>query len=210
MQLEIGADLLAPGRRQPLLVLPDADIGRRRRFGLVGIRQGLPRRRLLRDRFCEAVVCTVSTFGSSSGGFFDSFCVTTRSGSSVSVGVSFGRSVGLISAFCSASAGEATEASVSGPGGRSVASVCGDDNSTPISMAFAPSNRRYCRPACARSPAPRRRHEARARPRREKPQPPGRLLLEDQSDMVQGFAPSAVAGCAAASGTPSSATSFIR
>ena len=38
----------------------------------------------------------------------------------LSVGMSLGRSVSLTSAFCSASAGEATDASVSGPGGRSV------------------------------------------------------------------------------------------
>ena len=86
----------------------------------------------------EAEVCTAAIFGSSSFGLLELFGVTTRSGSSVSVGVSFGSSVSLSSAFCSASAGEATEASVSGPGGRSVASRRGDINSSPISIAGAP------------------------------------------------------------------------
>ena len=43
----------------------------------------------------EAEVCTVAILVSSSFGFWESFGVTTRSGSSVSVGVSFGSSESL-------------------------------------------------------------------------------------------------------------------
>ena len=83
----------------------------------------------------EAEVCTAAIFGSSSLGFFNSFSVTTRSASSGSVGLSCGSSVSLTSAFCSVSCGEAAEASVSGPGGRSVTSRRTDASSRPTSIA---------------------------------------------------------------------------
>ena len=130
------------------------------------------------DRFREAEVCTASTFGSSSVGFLDSFCATTRSGSSLSVGTSFGTSVALTSAFCSASAGEATDASASGPGGKSVSSACGDSSSTPTSIACAPKGIAgiavlHMRD-CQRHAAEMKRQRGYGR---ENPEPPGRLLL---------------------------------
>src|SRR6202167_6095011 len=87
----------------------------------------------------EDDVSTAATLGSSSLGLLESFGATTRSGSSVSVGTSLGSSDSLTSVFCSASAGEATDASASGPGGRSVASRRGDYIYSPTSIAGAPS-----------------------------------------------------------------------
>ena len=163
---------------------------------------------------CEACVCTVATLVSSSIGFFASFGVTTRSGSSVSVGVSFGRSVSLTSAFCSASAGEATDASVSGPGGRSVASCRRRGSSRPISIAGAPR-------ASSSIIGLQMRHRQRraAEMERERGEPAqshsrreGWCLgveVRHLDQPSQGFAAAAAAGCDAASGTPSSATSLI-
>ena len=164
----------------------------------------------------EAAVCTAAIFGSSSFGLLESFGVTTRSGSSASVGVSFGSSVSLTSAFCSASAGEATDASVSGPGGRSVGSRLRRGQFAGRSRSQARrARRRHRRSADARSPAPRRRGEARAR------QMPAKIHSRrdgfcsvSRSDITivrrSGLRSFWRAGAgAAASGTPSSATSLI-
>ena len=96
-----------------------------------------------------------------------SFGVTTRSGSSVSVGMSLGSSVCSTSAFCSTTAGEAADASVSGPTGRSVGSRCGAASSTPISIAGAPRSGVVVRLHGRERQRRRRRHGA--RPRRARP-----------------------------------------
>jgi hypothetical protein len=70
----------------------------------------------------DGAVCTAGVSGASSSGFFVSLSATTRSGSSVSVGIAFGRSVCSTAVFCSATSGEAADASASGPGGRSLGS----------------------------------------------------------------------------------------
>ena len=146
----------------------------------------------------------------------DSFGVTTRSGSSVSVGMSFGRSVSLTSAFCSASAGEATDASASGPGGRSVASSVRRRQSPGRSRSPArPANRRHRRSADARTPARRRRHAARAPPPLRKSTAAAKVSARCRG-RTSSIAPAlrvsgsqAPRGDRAASGTPSSATSLI-
>ena len=213
VQFEIGADLLLPFGGEPLLVFADPDIRRRSRVGLAGILRRVAGRLLpAPTNSCEAAVCTVSTFGSSSVGFFCSFCVTTRSGSSVSVGVSFGRSVGLTSAFCSASAGEATEASASGPGGSSVSSAAGDVSSTPISVDIG------AKPVGTVVGAQMRQRQRRAANVQGDAQPLPRssraartaVALASSSLIASGLCRAGRRRWRADPATPSSATSFIR
>ena len=114
--VEMGGQLLLPGRR--------ARAPRSRRFPATGATErgasgalstvGVAVASAATD-WSEGSAWIVAIFGSSSFGFFVSAGETTRSGSSVSVGTAFGKSVCSTTAFCSTTAGEAAEASVSGP-----------------------------------------------------------------------------------------------
>ena len=114
------------------------------------------------------------------------------------------------------SAGEASEASVSGPGGRSVGSRFGDIISSPISIAGAPTEFLGLDIAQMRDrQAPRRRHATQVRPapanvqsRREKFCSLARFGVTSGS-MPQGVAVDGVAAGEAGLGMPSSATSLI-
>ena len=68
-----------------------------------------------------------------------SLSATARSASSVSVGCSLGSSVSSGTTFCSTAGADATVASLSGPGGRSVGSLRVASSSSPTSIAGAPN-----------------------------------------------------------------------
>ncbi len=120
--IEMGDQLLLPGRAHALRGIADpcagaVDFGASFAVSEVG---GAVASLAVDSVEGWASISTI--FGSSSFGFFDASGATTRSGSSVLVGVSFGRSVSSTFCFCSTTAGEAVDSSASGPGGRSVGS----------------------------------------------------------------------------------------
>ena len=215
VKVEIGAELAAPFRDQPLLCpcrCPVTTVGCSSTRAPV---DGLPRGSFLRHRL-------LARPGSAPRRPWDRppwasvtrSVVTTRSGSSVSVGVSFGRSVSLTSAFCSGSAGEATEASVSGPAGRSVSSIGRrrqfDADVALRAQIFVAGVALQMRER-QRAAAEMQRERGH---RRQNPQPPRGLLfgvevghqdVTDSLKVLQLPAPSS----RSAFGTPSSATSLI-
>ena len=136
---KVGGKLLPPRGSHPLRVIAGA---RRRGDGAGSLDCGRAARRrpsLLdattrsteRLAPCRSSVSSLTCFASTGA--------TSRSGSSVSMGVSFGKSVTSATDCCSTTAGDAIEASASGPGGSSVASRRGELHSIPISMARAPT-----------------------------------------------------------------------
>ena len=123
--------------------------------------------------------------------------------------MAFGNSVCSVTAFCSTTAGEAADASASGPGGRSVGSLRGAIMSTAISIAGAPaassgsSLRTNARP---RAPRLRREAQARRAPRKSR-RAPGRIGLLKLGHVSVQVSILVASPAPAVSGTPSSATS---
>ena len=118
--VQMGSQLLLPGRTHPLCALSGP---LHRRYGarasctvsVVGVAVASAA-----TDASEGAAWTVACSGSSFFGFLESSGATSWSGSSVSVGTAFGSSLGSTTAFCSTTAGEAAEASASGPAaGRS-------------------------------------------------------------------------------------------
>ena len=226
--VEMRDQLLLPGRARPPQVSPLPLRGRDTERGPSGIASelGVAVASAATDSVGSLESAPPRSSVSSSLGFFDSFGVTTRSGPRRARSASsFGSSVSLTSACCSASAGDATDASVSGPAGRSVASRRTDASSSPTSIALAPSvvlalgfsqmrDRQRAaaevqreRGRCGQGPQPSRwfwfgfevGHLAVSRPALE-----GLGLVGSKALHCQ-----ALAGGKACSGTPSSATSLI-
>ena len=157
----------------------------------------------------EGLAWTVGIFGSSSG-FFVSFGVTTRSGSSVSVGAAFGKSLGTATAFCSTTAGDA--AAPGCPGLRARRSVRHGVRSAQRRSRSPVRRVPHRRPAVS-NPAPARWRRRGASPRRSRR--PARSCATDRK-RARGRTSGALsepclppATRRRSTGTPSSATSAI-